>query len=92
MAGLKTALFLALLLTLFYQQVAAVCPSCPKECCFAVRKGRPLRANIMASYYRTTSDCYLNALVLVLKSGKRICVNPKSPWVKGVIGRLPEKK
>ncbi|XP_062997181.1 C-C motif chemokine 3-like [Elgaria multicarinata webbii] len=92
MASLKPALLLALLLAISYQHVAAMCLSCPKECCFAVRRGLPILRKNMASYYKITSDCYLNAVVLVMKSGRRICVDPTTPWVKRAIADLPEKK
>uniref|UniRef100_A0A8D2J2I9 C-C motif chemokine n=1 Tax=Varanus komodoensis TaxID=61221 RepID=A0A8D2J2I9_VARKO len=70
----------------------AMCPSCPKECCFAVRKGRPLPRRIMASFYKITNDCYLNAIVLVTKTGKQICVDPEATWVRTAMKELPERK
>ncbi|XP_066494029.1 C-C motif chemokine 17 [Tiliqua scincoides] len=90
--SLKTALLVALILALSYHHVAALYPGTPKECCDAYRTGKQLSYTIFRSYYRTSRDCFLNAIVLVTKTGKRICFNPAERWVRQTMRRLQEKK
>ncbi|XP_062817907.1 C-C motif chemokine 5-like [Anolis carolinensis] len=92
MAALKTALALAFLMALSSQHIAAMCPSCPKECCFEFHSGNPLRATSVASYYRTDPECNREAVVFVMKSTKRICVSPEARWVRRLLPKLQEMK
>ncbi|XP_062997325.1 C-C motif chemokine 17-like [Elgaria multicarinata webbii] len=91
MASLKPALLLALLLAISYQLVAASPPTVPRECCFSVKKGRPLPIRDIVSYYWTPSECYLRAVVFVMKRGSMVCLDPDTRWVRSAIRRLPEK-
>ncbi|XP_060644273.2 C-C motif chemokine 5-like [Anolis sagrei] len=93
MAALKTALVIAFILALSYQHIAAMCPSCPKECCFGFHSGNPLRASNVLSYYRTDPECNLEAVVLVMKkNNKPICVSPEARWVRRLLPKLQETK
>ncbi|KAJ6666137.1 hypothetical protein lerEdw1_001041, partial [Lerista edwardsae] len=90
--SLKTALLVALILALSYQHGAALNPGIPKECCNAYRTGKPLPYTMFKSYYWTNRDCFLNAVVLITKMGKRTCFNPAERWVRQTMRRLQENK
>ncbi|XP_044290188.1 C-C motif chemokine 17-like [Varanus komodoensis] len=91
MASLKTTLLMALILAVFYQQIEATCVTCPKECCFDVKKGLPIPRRNLDFYYKTSSECHLKAVVLVNKKGIPICANPQMSWVKKAMTVLPHK-
>ncbi|NXY92212.1 CCL13 protein, partial [Alcedo cyanopectus] len=61
----------------------------PIECCFRHAQ-KPIRN--MQSFYETSSDCSLPAVVIVAANGEEICADPKKNWVKNAMKRLPRKK
>ncbi|NXK10553.1 CCL4 protein, partial [Herpetotheres cachinnans] len=77
MLAARTILLLALLLTLSLHHATAHFP--PTECCFKYAQ-KPIR--YVESFYETSSDCSLPAVVIVAASGAKICADPKKPWVK----------
>ncbi|NXL08803.1 CL3L1 protein, partial [Mesembrinibis cayennensis] len=61
----------------------------PTECCFEYAQ-KPIRH--MKSFYETPSDCSLSAVVIVAATGAEVCADPKKPWVKKAMKKLPKKK
>ncbi|NXP03856.1 CCL4 protein, partial [Thinocorus orbignyianus] len=61
----------------------------PTECCFKYAQ-KPIRH--MQSFYETSHDCSLPAVVIVAASGDKLCADPKKPWVKKVMKKLQRKK
>ncbi|NXC76412.1 CCL4 protein, partial [Anhinga anhinga] len=82
----RTVLLLVLLLTFSLHHAAA--HFMPTECCFSYAQKR---IRHVQSFYETP-DCSLPAVVFVTPSGKRICTDPKEPWVVHAIKKLQSKK
>ncbi|NXS96939.1 CCL4 protein, partial [Jacana jacana] len=61
----------------------------PTECCFKYMQ-KPIRH--MQSFYKTSHNCSLPAVVIVAASGEELCADPKKPWVKRAIKKLQRKK
>ncbi|XP_033014858.1 C-C motif chemokine 17-like [Lacerta agilis] len=92
MGSLKTAFLIALILTLSYQYTEALRPLIPSDCCQRYRMGGPIPRNRVQNYYRTPSDCHLDAVVFVTKIGKLVCSDPRMSWVKKLLSQLREIK
>ncbi|XP_063168946.1 C-C motif chemokine 16-like [Candoia aspera] len=92
MASLKFAVLIILILAFYYQPIARGCPSCPEECCFSLREGKPLAVRTIQAYRRTAKNCRLNAVVLSMKSGRELCVRDQDTWVQRVMKMVPEKR
>ncbi|XP_077787956.1 C-C motif chemokine 3 [Podarcis muralis] len=92
MGSLKTAFLIALILTLSYQYTEALRPRIPSDCCEGYRMGGQIPRNRVQNYYRTPSDCRLDAVVFVTKIGRRVCANPRMSWVKKLMSQLREIK
>ncbi|NXA18912.1 CCL3 protein, partial [Ibidorhyncha struthersii] len=87
MLASRTVLLLTMLLTFSLHRVAA--HFTPTECCFKYAQ-KPIRN--MQSFYETSSDCSLPAVVIVAASGDEVCTDPKKPWVKKAMKKLQRKK
>ncbi|XP_040471686.1 C-C motif chemokine 17 [Falco naumanni] len=83
----RAALLLALLLTLSRHHAAA--HFAPIECCFKYTQ-KAIRH--IQSFYETSSDCSLPAVVVVAANGAEICADPQKLWVKRAMKNLPRKK
>ncbi|KAM7053121.1 C-C motif chemokine 3-like 1 [Acridotheres tristis] len=49
-------------------------------CCFAYSSVRIPR-RMIHSAYRTSAFCSMQAVVMVTRSGKQVCTDPKARWV-----------
>ncbi|XP_009892761.1 PREDICTED: C-C motif chemokine 17 [Charadrius vociferus] len=87
MLAARTVLLLTMLLTFSLHCAAA--HFTPTECCFKYAQ-KPIR--YMQSFYETSSDCSLPAVVIVAASGDEVCTDPKKPWVKRAMKKLQRKK
>ncbi|XP_077166194.1 C-C motif chemokine 17-like [Paroedura picta] len=92
MTALKTAVLIVLILGVFCQCIAAFYPSRSKECCYGYKKGKPLLLRQIVTYYKTPSDCSLDAVVFVMKTRRTVCADPRDPWVKRSIDILKNRK
>ncbi|NXT47965.1 CCL4 protein, partial [Pluvianellus socialis] len=61
----------------------------PTECCFSYAQ-KPIRH--VQSFYTTSDDCSMPAVVIVAATGDKVCINPNMPWVKRVMKKLQKKK
>ncbi|XP_074948569.1 C-C motif chemokine 3-like [Phalacrocorax aristotelis] len=59
----------------------------PIECCFTYI-AHHIPRNFITSAYRTNSNCFLPAVVLVTNKGRKVCVNPKALWVQRYLKEL----
>ncbi|NXK29016.1 CCL14 protein, partial [Arenaria interpres] len=83
----RTVLALVLLLTLSLHCDAA--RFTPTECCFKYAQ-KPIQH--VRSFYETSRDCSLPAVVIVAASGHKLCTDPKKLWVKKAMKKLQRKK
>ncbi|NXE19222.1 CC4L protein, partial [Ardeotis kori] len=63
----------------------------PVECCFAYRESQLPVAYLM-DFYRTSTDCFMPAVVFETKNRSKICTNPEEAWVKKAIQKLQKRK
>ncbi|XP_015248727.1 PREDICTED: C-C motif chemokine 5-like [Cyprinodon variegatus] len=56
-------------------------------CCFEYFPS-PINSELISSYFKTGPRCHLNAVVLITKRSRRICVNPEQRWVVKMINYL----
>ncbi|POI29500.1 hypothetical protein CIB84_006751 [Bambusicola thoracicus] len=89
MLSTKTVLLLLLLLSNF--QYSSAAPYAPSECCYKLSK-HALRLDVLKSFYETSRDCLLEAIVFVTKGGTKVCAKPNAPWVKRAVKYLQKKK
>ncbi|XP_023781343.1 C-C motif chemokine 3-like [Cyanistes caeruleus] len=61
--------------------------SIPISCCLAYIS-RPIPPWIIRSAYRTSSSCVTQAVVLVTKNGREVCVDPTARWVQKYLKHL----
>ncbi|NXE96979.1 CCL4 protein, partial [Menura novaehollandiae] len=61
----------------------------PVECCFEHAQKRIRHPQ---SFYETSKDCPMSAVVFVSASGVEICADPEKPWVKKAMKTLQRKK
>ncbi|XDB59688.1 hypothetical protein AB1E18_013077 [Capra hircus] len=88
MAPLKTLLLVSLLLGALLQDAhAARAGSVGRECCLQFYKGSISQYELV-DWYRTSGNCPNNAIVLVTRSGRTLCANPKDRKVKTAVGYL----
>ncbi|KAI4534253.1 hypothetical protein MG293_015113 [Ovis ammon polii] len=88
MAPLKTLLLVGLLLGALLQDAhAARAGSVGRECCLQFYKGSISQYELV-DWYRTSGNCPNNAIMLVTRSGRNICANPKDRKVKMAVGYL----
>ncbi|XP_050759696.1 C-C motif chemokine 3-like [Gymnogyps californianus] len=87
MLAARMILLLVLLLTFSLHRAAA--HFTPTECCFDYAR-KPVR--YVESFYMTSSDCSLPAVVIVAANGVEVCADPKKPWVKRAMEKLRRKK
>ncbi|KAJ1073273.1 hypothetical protein K5549_016676, partial [Capra hircus] len=66
---------------------AARAGSVGRECCLQFYKGSIPKKALM-DWYPTSGDCPNNAIVLVTRSGRSICANPKDKKVKKAVRYL----
>uniref|UniRef100_A0A3P9QDN8 Chemokine interleukin-8-like domain-containing protein n=1 Tax=Poecilia reticulata TaxID=8081 RepID=A0A3P9QDN8_POERE len=62
----------------------------PVECCFQVCKN-PVDIRETASFHMTDPLCPTSAAVLITKTAKHLCADPKEQWVKTIINFLETK-
>ncbi|XP_069724605.1 C-C motif chemokine 17 [Phaenicophaeus curvirostris] len=86
MLAARTVPLLVLLLSYSLHQAAA--HFTPTECCFEYAQ-KPIRS--VQSYYATSKDCSLPAIVMVTPTDVKICTNPKNSWVKKAIKKFQKK-
>ncbi|KAM6057748.1 PREDICTED: C-C motif chemokine 4-like [Chlamydotis macqueenii] len=89
MDGARVILLLAMLLTL--SPCCSVGFHSPVECCFGYRKLQLPVAYLM-DFYRTSTDCFMPAVVFETKNRTKICTNPENSWVKKAIQNLQKRK
>ncbi|NP_001280238.1 chemokine (C-C motif) ligand 17 precursor [Gallus gallus] len=87
---LSTKLVLLLLLLLSIFQYSSAAPYAPSECCYEHTKFA-LRLEALKSFYETSHDCLLQAIVFVTKNGTKVCSKPNAPWVKKAVKYLQKK-
>ncbi|MED6247781.1 hypothetical protein ATANTOWER_016677 [Ataeniobius toweri] len=56
-------------------------PIVPGGCCFKFFQ-KPVNKMLITSLYMTAPHCPLRAAIIITKKSRRICVDPKQPWVK----------
>ncbi|MEQ2234821.1 hypothetical protein ILYODFUR_035337 [Ilyodon furcidens] len=56
----------------------------PDECCFHLYP-KPINQRLITSYYKTDPRCPVSAVILITKKSRRLCVDPKQPWVEKII-------
>uniref|UniRef100_A0A8D0BEQ8 Chemokine interleukin-8-like domain-containing protein n=1 Tax=Salvator merianae TaxID=96440 RepID=A0A8D0BEQ8_SALMN len=62
---------------------------CRPYCCLRyVEKPVPLR--LLKSFHYTSSSCATPAVILLSKTGRKICADPEAPWVRHRIAKLPK--
>ncbi|KAM4899896.1 C-C motif chemokine 3-like [Sylvia borin] len=49
-------------------------------CCFSTIS-RPIPRSMILSAYRINNSCPMEAVVVVTRKGKQVCVDPKARWV-----------
>ncbi|XP_058694573.1 C-C motif chemokine 3-like [Poecile atricapillus] len=59
----------------------------PISCCLA-HISHPIPRRIIRSIYRTSSSCPMQAMVLVTKNGREVCVDPTAHWVQEYLKHL----
>ncbi|MED6253280.1 hypothetical protein ATANTOWER_025778 [Ataeniobius toweri] len=59
----------------------------PDDCCFDLYP-KPINKRLITSYYKTDPRCPVSAAILITKKSRRICVDPKQPWVEKIINFL----
>ncbi|NWJ10652.1 CCL13 protein, partial [Crypturellus undulatus] len=63
----------------------------PTECCLHHAK-KPVRLTNLQSFYETSTECPLSAIVFVTLAGQKICADPEKSWVKRATNVLGRKK
>ncbi|XP_043921033.1 C-C motif chemokine 4-like [Protopterus annectens] len=48
-------------------------------CCFSFRENKPHFE--ITTYYYTSDRCFIKAVVLIAKNGRKICVRKDAPWI-----------
>ncbi|MXQ86490.1 hypothetical protein E5288_WYG003137 [Bos mutus] len=92
MAPLKTLLLVAILLGALLQDThAARAGNVGRECCLQFYKGS-IPQKVLVGWYQTSDDCPNKAIVLVTRSGRTICANPKDKTVKKAMKYLQKHK
>ncbi|XP_074007479.1 C-C motif chemokine 17-like [Numenius arquata] len=84
-----TARTVLLVMLLAFSLHRAAAHFTPTECCFKYAQ-KPIRH--MRSFYETSRDCSLPAVVIVAATGDELCADPKKPWVKKAMKKLQRKK
>ncbi|KAG5273892.1 hypothetical protein AALO_G00156810 [Alosa alosa] len=69
----------ALLALVLVISVSAQYGQTTHDCC-AKYYSNTIPANMVVSYYKTSNNCYLKALVIKTKMGKVRCVDPEVKW------------
>ncbi|NXX20461.1 CCL3 protein, partial [Podargus strigoides] len=87
MLSARTILLLTMVLTFSLHHTTA--HFTPTECCFRYAQ-KPIQH--MKSFYETSRDCSMPAVVIVTATGAEICCNPKKSWVKRAVKTLRRKK
>ncbi|XP_044842746.1 C-C motif chemokine 17-like [Mauremys mutica] len=90
MISLRTTLLAAFLLGFSYQYATAISAT-PVECCFDHVTGAIQLAKLV-DFYRTPSECHLQAVVLETVAGRKVCADPSKLWVKRAIKVLQAKR
>ncbi|NXC13167.1 CCL4 protein, partial [Corythaeola cristata] len=87
----SAATLAALLLVAICSPAEAHLDMVPTFCCFSYTQ-RPIPRTFIASAYRTSSKCPLQAVILVTKKGREVCVNPEARWVQAYLrdSQLPK--
>uniref|UniRef100_A0A4W2CBQ5 C-C motif chemokine n=1 Tax=Bos indicus x Bos taurus TaxID=30522 RepID=A0A4W2CBQ5_BOBOX len=62
-----------------------------RECCLQFYKGS-IPQKVLVGWYQTSDDCPNKAIVLVTRSGRTICANPKDKTVKKAMKYLQKQK
>ncbi|XP_031439848.1 C-C motif chemokine 32b.3 [Clupea harengus] len=63
------------------------------DCCLSLSVSRPRIKNVKDYHIQPQGGlCPIDAVVLLTKSGKRICANPDSPWVKDAMKKVNEER
>uniref|UniRef100_A0A8C0VRT5 C-C motif chemokine 3-like n=1 Tax=Cyanistes caeruleus TaxID=156563 RepID=A0A8C0VRT5_CYACU len=70
-----------------WAHLSAPTESIPISCCLAYIS-RPIPPWIIRSAYRTSSSCVTQAVVLVTKNGREVCVDPTARWVQKYLKHL----
>ncbi|XP_053366615.1 C-C motif chemokine 3-like [Clarias gariepinus] len=53
----------------------------PDLCCFTFQK-RKVPVQFITKYKETHRACYHPGIVFIMKSGRRVCADPRDQWVK----------
>ncbi|XP_029909827.1 C-C motif chemokine 4 [Myripristis murdjan] len=62
----------------------------PKRCCFRFNE-QPLPKERVVSYVKTSQQCSKPAVILMMATGRKMCVRPSNDWVKEIIQYLDNK-
>ncbi|XP_041635738.1 C-C motif chemokine 36.1 [Cheilinus undulatus] len=61
----------------------------PDNCCFQFYPKR-LDKKLVREYSVTDERCPKRGIILVLKKGRRVCVDLSAPWVEGIMRHVDE--
>ncbi|CAG5919066.1 C-C motif chemokine 3-like [Menidia menidia] len=63
----------------------------PLDCCLAV-KNRTLDKTLFADYYPQAKGCNIDAMILVTRREKNLCVPPHEVWVQKIMSHIDSVK
>ncbi|XP_062402441.1 C-C motif chemokine 22-like [Sardina pilchardus] len=81
----------ALLALVLVISVSAQYSPTTHDCCDKFSP-QPIPIAMVVSSFKTSSSCYLRALVIETKKGRKLCVDPEVPWVKRLLRMLNHKQ
>ncbi|XP_062403811.1 C-C motif chemokine 5-like [Sardina pilchardus] len=85
MRTLAALLALVLVISVSAQYGPTTQSCCEKHTPHVVPAGK------VVSYFKTSSNCYLTAIVLNTVANKQICVNPDLTWVQRIVTKLDSR-
>ncbi|XP_053368083.1 C-C motif chemokine 4 homolog [Clarias gariepinus] len=59
----------------------ALAPNAPDICCFTFQK-RKVPVQLITKYDETYPSCPNPGIIFTMKSGRRVCADPRDQWVK----------
>ncbi|XP_067328355.1 C-C motif chemokine 3-like [Anolis sagrei] len=79
---------LLILMASFFMTFAAPYGPNTSPCCPKNRSAPFSRPINLVGYFRTGGHCALPSIVLLLKKGAQVCVDPQAEWVKKTIANF----
>ncbi|XP_063261013.1 C-C motif chemokine 3-like isoform X2 [Prinia subflava] len=56
----------------------------PTDCCFSYQR-QPIPRYRVSSVFVTSSSCSNPGVILVTKKAKKVCADPRAPWVQKLL-------